>query len=166
MRRAPRAPRRPESVAGLYVALPYVVLDSGAWIGASDAARSLLIELARQHDGKNNGHLHLARDWLARRGRKSVHTVMRATEELIERRLIVRTYQGGWGRGASRYALTWHSVTDHRGLDLLPSDYRRGAYALTPADPTPRTSRPSPAPPKKKIHGDHGVHISLTTGCT
>lgn len=53
--------KRPaEAVTGRFSAMPHALLDSTAFMGASHRTRSLILELMRQHDGKNNGHLHLA----------------------------------------------------------------------------------------------------------
>jgi hypothetical protein len=87
----------------------------------------MLFELLRQHDGKNNGHLHLAESWLKRRGWKSSDVVQRAKRELLDRELIVMTRQGGLNIGATLYALTWLDISDLTGLDI--SAYHPGAYA-------------------------------------
>ena len=55
---------RPELISGGYSAIPWTVLDSISFMGASDKAKALLLALMRQHGGNNNGHLHLARKWL------------------------------------------------------------------------------------------------------
>jgi len=87
--------RKPvESVRGSYTPLVHAVLDSAALMGASYTARSLLLELMRQHTGSNNGHLHLAQGWLRKRGWNSGDTIQRAKVELLKRGLIVQTQQG------------------------------------------------------------------------
>jgi len=57
-----------EAPQGYYTAFPHDLLDSVAFMGASHTARSLLCELLRQHNARNNGHLHLASTWLKKRG--------------------------------------------------------------------------------------------------
>jgi len=52
-----RSRKKPERVEGGYVAMPWAVLDSEAYRGCSLAAKALLFEIARQHNGENNGHL-------------------------------------------------------------------------------------------------------------
>src|SRR5216684_2096811 len=112
-----RAKEQPERISGLYGAIPVVVLDATAFQGASYAAKALLLELLRQHNGSNNGHLHLARNWLRGRGWTSPDVVSRAVKQLIERGLITKTRQGGLSIGASRFALTWLQITNTVGLD-------------------------------------------------
>jgi hypothetical protein len=117
-----------ESVSGSYTPLVHVVLDSVALMGASHTARSLLLELMRQHTGSNNGHLHLAQGWLRKRGWKSGDTIQRAKVELLQRELIVQTRQGGLNAGPCLFALTWLPITNYIGLELRPSEYHKGAW--------------------------------------
>lgn len=123
--------KRPvESVTGSYTALPHLVLDSVAVMDAGHTARSLLLDLMRQHNGKNNGRLHLTTNWLRKRGWNSVDTIQNAKMELIERHLIVQTRQGGLNAGASWYALTWLPISNFVGLDMQPKDYHPGAWSF------------------------------------
>lgn len=117
-----------ESVNGSYTALPHVVLDSVAFMGAGHTARSMLFDLMRQHNGSNNGRLHLTTSWLRKRGWKSADTIQNAKAELIERGLIVQTRQGGLNAGASWYALTWLSISNFVGLDIQAKHYHPGAW--------------------------------------
>lgn len=136
--------RKPaESVSSSYTPLVHVVLDSIALMGASHTARSLLLELMRQHTGGNNGHLHLAQGWLRKRGWKSGDTIQRAKLELIERNLIVQTKQGGLNIGPCRFALTWLPITNFVGLELRPSEYHKGAWHFMDELPQPRKHKGS-----------------------
>ena len=112
--------------------MPWAVLDSAAWQSCSPPARALLLELARQHNGRNNGHLHLARAWLAGRGWRRPATVRKLREELIRNRLIVKTRDGGLNNGSHLFAVTWHGISDFTGLDMSPKDYQRGGHLLPP----------------------------------
>lgn len=58
----------PEAVNGSYAAVPHKLLDSAAFIGATDRAKSLLYALMRQHNGSNNGRLQLTSKWLSEHG--------------------------------------------------------------------------------------------------
>lgn len=121
--------RKPvESVSGSYTPLPHAVLDSVAFMGAGHTARSLLFDLMRQHNGGNNGRLHLAQGWLRKRGWKSGDTIQRAKVELINRGLIVQTKQGGLNIGPCFFALTWLPIANFVGLELRPSEYHKGAW--------------------------------------
>lgn len=168
-----------ESVQGRYTALPHALLDCTAFMSASHMARSLLYELMRQHDGKNNGHLHLSTKWLKSRGWKSTNSVQRAKVELLKCQLILKTREGGLNAGADKYALTWLGITNFVGLDIVQKNYQPGAYQLLgpfvqppakhlpgeppppPPPPAPPVIRTSPArvPPRKcqSTHGNSAV---------
>ncbi len=117
-----------ESVDGAYSAMPHAIIDSVSYQSLGYSARALLIELMRQHNGKNNGHLHLSQSWLRKRGWNSVCTIHRAKQELMSNHLIIQTRQGGRGIGASRFALSWLQVTNFLGLELCKKDYWPGAW--------------------------------------
>jgi len=150
-----------EGVSGRYSAIPHSVLDSVAFMGASHPARSLLFELLRQHDGKNNGHLHLATSWLSKRGWASADGIQKAKREALERGLIIKTREGGLNIGPDRYALTWLPISNFVGLHLTQKDYHPGEYlmlgsvATTKNDPTPTIKRNAPKRTVKRAnHSD------------
>jgi len=124
-----------EAPQGLYTPLPHVLLDSAAFMGASHTARSLLCELLRQHNARNNGHLHLASTWLKKRGWNSNDVQYRAKLELIERGLIIQTRQGGLNAGANLYAVTWLPISNFVGLDIKPKDYHPGKWRFMDSSP-------------------------------
>jgi hypothetical protein len=155
--------KRPETFSGSFSALPHAVMDSRAYTGATSTAKALLNELLRQVNGVNNGHLHLADKWMAKRGWPSKSTVDKYAVELIERDLVVQTKQGGMGIGASWFALTWLPVSNFVGLDIGPGSYRKGAWTLCALPPTPRRK-----PPKKKCDAqpDHRGGPDPTIGAS
>ena len=134
---------RPEAITGGYSAIPWTVLDSQSFIGATDKAKSLLFALMRQHNGSNNGHLHLAKAWLSAHGWTCDDNNRKACHELMERGLIIHTKQGGLNMGANLYALTWHEITNYIGLDVSSKTYHRGAYQLCNLPPTQRRKPPA-----------------------
>lgn len=134
--------KRPESVSGGYSAIPWVVLDSDSFKGATDKAKSLLFALMRQHNGQNNGHMHLAKTWLRKQGWTCDESNRKAKKELIERGLIIHTKQGGLNMGPDLYALTWLEISNYLGLDISSRGYRRGAYLLCELPPTARRKPP------------------------
>lgn len=129
-----------EQVAGRYSAVPHAVLDSAAFLGATHPARSLLLELMRQHTGRNNGHFQLASGWLRRRGWKSADVVQRAKVELIARQLAIKTRLGGLNAGPDLWALTWLPISDYSGLsEVNAKTYHPGAWHfLDKAIPLPK----------------------------
>lgn len=139
---AKKSARAPERSEGRYSHIPHVVQDSPAFIGASHKAKALLFEVMRQHNGKNNGHLHLTMSWLKKRGWRSADQVSEATEELLDRQLIVQTRQGGLNWGPNLFALSWHHITNYVGLDIQSKDYRPGRWVLCSLPPTQKRKPP------------------------
>lgn len=131
----------PERVDSNFIAIPFKVLDSEAYRGAAYAARSLLIELARQLNGRNNGHLQLSARWLKGRGWNSDDVVQRAKNQLVERGLIALTRQGGLCMGANLYAVTWLQISNYIGLDITQRTYHQGAWSLLDRPPVLMPSR-------------------------
>lgn len=138
-----KRPRAPERIEGQYSGIPWNVMDSFAFSGATNKAKAMLFELMRQHNGRNNGHLHATISWLVTRGWTSKSSAADAVAELEQRGLIVKTRQGGRNAGPSYYALTWHIITNFVGLDIDAKQYRRGAWAECDLFPSDR--RPPPA---------------------
>lgn len=116
-------------VAGGFVALPWSVLDSQAYIRLSHPAKSLLLELARQYVRDNNGKLLASLKRLRQRGWTSADVLTRAKRELIEAGLVFETCKGHRPNRASWYALTWFSLDLHDGFDPgAARAFERGAY--------------------------------------
>ncbi len=140
-----RQKRPVEAIAGLYSTIPHAVLDSTAFKGSGHPAKALLLELMRQHTGKNNGHLQLSTCWLIKeRGWKSRGVIQRARDELINRKLVILTRQGGINAGASQYAVTWLAITNFVNLDIHKKDYHQGAWSLMDKLQVVKTQKPYP----------------------
>lgn len=124
-----------EQVSGRFAAIPHAVMDSTAYMGSSYAARALLLELVRQHTGRNNGHFQLATGWLRRRGWNSTDMVQRAKMELVTRQLAIKTRLGGLNSGPDFWAVTWLPISDFAGLtELSAKTYHPGSWHfLNPA---------------------------------
>ena len=56
--------KAPERYSGGYSLVPHDVLDSPAYNSCSPRAKALLIDVARQHNGRNNGHMQLTQTWM------------------------------------------------------------------------------------------------------
>ena len=108
--------KAPERYSGGYSLIPHDVLDSPAYTSCSPRAKALLIDVARQHNGRNNGHMQLTQTWLARRGWKSVDQINKGWRELVQHNLIYQTKQGGLNNGPNFFALTWYPVSNKHGL--------------------------------------------------
>lgn len=119
-----------------YMALPYVVIDSPVYRNLSHPARSLLIDIARQYTGTNNGKLVACAKYLRPLGWKSNDTVTRALVELKEAELLIETRLGMRPNRAAWFALGWYALDPIDGMDLEARHFRRGRYRI--AVPTPR----------------------------
>lgn len=128
----------PEQIDGQYLAIPRKVKRSDAYKACSNLAKALLIELIDQHNGENNGRLHLTYSYLLTQGFASKDQISKGREELLAKKLIVLTKQGGLPMGSrgnmptyggpSWFALTWFPISNFIGLDICSSQFKRGAW--------------------------------------
>jgi hypothetical protein len=114
-------------VPGLFVALPHVVLESSAYRSLDFAARALLVDIAKQHKGRNNGSLVACSKYLAPMGWSSKQTVQRSIKALVAVKLLHLTRQGGIN-SASWYAVTWHDLDVLSGQDESAKSFQRSAF--------------------------------------
>jgi hypothetical protein len=116
---------------GQFVAIPHIVLQSPSYRGLNHAARSLLLDIAMQHNRRNNGALVACEKYLAPLGWASSQTITRALRELLDAKLLILTRQGSRPNRAAWYALGWQALDMSAGLDIDPRDYRTGQYKLS-----------------------------------
>lgn len=147
--------------AGGFIALPWSVMDSPAYSHLSMHARGLLLELARQFSGDNNGRLLLSRAYMEKRGWKSADMLTKAKRELLAGGFIHETVKGQRPNRASWYAVTWQRLDRIPGYDpgALES-FERGAYRFNVAKnaslcPSHGTESPPIAPP----HGTGALSV-------
>lgn len=111
-----KAKRR--QTTGQFLLLPHQVLKHSDFISLSPRATRLLIDLGLQFNGHNNGDLCAAMSLMKKRGWTSNDQLNKAKKELIEKKLILLTRQGGKKR-ANLYAITWQPIDDCKGkLDV------------------------------------------------
>lgn len=96
----------------------------------------MLIDIARQYTGSNNGRLVACTKYLKPMGWKSNDTVSRALVELKEASLLIETRMGMRPNRATWFALGWYALDDGKGMDIDPKTYRTGQYKLAPLIPT------------------------------
>ena len=141
---------------GRFVAIPHVVMDSEAWRACSHVAIALLLELARQYNGRNNGDLCAVLSLLKERGWTSSETIHTALKELRHYGLIVLTRQGGLlmrtggRRTPSLYAIAWQPIDPCEGkLDCAPTSTPPGTWRQ-PVTPFQRPQKKrAPASPSE-----------------
>ena len=96
-----------------FARLPVRVLEHAAVSTLSHAAFRVLVLLAAQYNGHNNGALGITGERAALAGIGSRHTLYNALKELQKRRLIIRTHPAS--RVPARptmWAITWLGVDD------------------------------------------------------
>ncbi len=108
--------------------VPYTLLRHPNFTRLSAYGHKLLMDLARQYTGFNNGYLCTSWALMSEAGWNSENTVRTAMRELEHYRLIERTRQGGKHK-ANLHGFTW------RRIDAKPDD---------PLDVSP-TAKPSDA---------------------
>ena len=107
--------------AGRYAGIPHAVMLHQDFIALPPNAIRLLLEMARQYNGHNNGDLSAAWTLMQHRGFKSEPTLNKALHELLAGNFIVRTREGRFlnpGRLCALYALTWQAVDECPGKNL------------------------------------------------
>ena len=111
-----------QGVKGRFVLLPHAVLDSLAYRTLMPRAVKLLIDIAYQYNGHNNGDLTAAWGFMRNRGWSSRDTLARAISDLIGAGLVIRTRDGMFQNPHSKcalYAITWQSIDECAGKDLV-----------------------------------------------
>lgn len=148
---------------GGFVALPWSVLDSSAYKGLGLPAKALLLEIARQLTGNNNGCMRASGAYLKPRGWSSNDVITRALKELINAGLIHQTVMGHRPNKASWYAVTWQRLDRNPKFDYGAFEtFQRGVYrAKDPLIVAPLT--PSHGAGKPLIAPSHGAAGSPST---
>ena len=101
-----------------FLLLPHFVLNHPDFFNLSPRAVKLLIDIATQYRGYNNGDLCVANSIMEKRGWKSKSSLHKAIQELREKDFIILTRQGG-RKIASLYAITWQPIDECEGkLDI------------------------------------------------
>lgn len=114
-----------------FVALPYSVLSAPAFVALSPYAVKLLIDMAAQYRGNNNGDLSMAWKLMRLRGWRSEATLHKAKRELLEAGLIYETRKGQRPNLCSLFALTWFLLDECDKFDPgAKAGFTRGEYRM------------------------------------
>ena len=141
---------------GAFITIPRSVLESAAYQSLSANARSLLLEVALQCHGDDNGRLLLSRAFLAGRGFSSSDMIFRGKAELLAASLIFETVKGHRPNKASWFAITWRNLNKSPNYDHgAEAAFERGSYRRTPQRKNAALSPP---------HGPKGVLIGPPHG--
>lgn len=112
---------------GKFLALPDVMLLSPAYRSLNQVGRALLVDIAMQFNGKNNGRLVATWPYLNPLGWNSKSQIKNYLDVLLERGLLIETRKGGRNWPAW-YATTWQKLDVLEGIDIAPRSFPRGAY--------------------------------------
>lgn len=133
--------------SGSFLSVPHAVMDSSAWRQCNGTAIKLLLDIARQFNGRNNGDLCAAASVLPG---LAPETRTRALRELRHYGLLLLTRQGGLF-GPSLYALTWKPIHEcggklETGATVKPPGTWKGdKAAFRPPDRKTPVRIPNPA---------------------
>lgn len=97
-----------------YLHIPHDVLCSDAYYSLDGWACRLLVDIAGQFRGKNNGDLCAAWSVMKSKGWRSPATLNKSLKALVDSGLIQQTRQGGRNK-CSLYAVTWRPIDDCKG---------------------------------------------------
>lgn len=147
-----------------FVALPYSVLNSPLFIALSPHAVKLLIDVAAQYRGDNNGDLAVAWKLMQPRGWRSETTLHKVKRELIEAGFLYETRKGQRPNLCSLFALTFFVLDDCDKFDLgAKAGFTRGAYRFkAPLAPVPTISASVTPPRPNGIQPGQSVTLSGT----
>ena len=116
-----RAKAKGRSDSGSYFQLPHKLLKCEDFTSLSGSALKVLLHLASQFNGKNNGDLSATLTDVRAKGVRSSSTLAAAIVELQQRNLIICTRTGRFMRPGGRcalYGLMWLEIHDCPGKDL------------------------------------------------
>ena len=110
-----------------FIQISDLVLASEAYKDLGFSARSMLIEMVKYYNGRNNGYIFISKQVLKSRG-FSKNTATKALKELTSHGLIYMTKKGGnLNGGCSWYAITWLQINRMEGQNL--ENFVANAYA-------------------------------------
>lgn len=108
---------------GGFIRLPHSVIRSHTYASLSAYGVKLLVDLANQYNGKNNGDLSLAYSVMKMKGWHSPSTLNKSIKELLAKGLIEVSRKGG-RNSCSLYALTFHAVDECEGKHDIRATHR------------------------------------------
>jgi hypothetical protein len=115
-----------------FLSLDRDMLNSAEWISLPPRAVKLLIDLASQYNGSNNGDLSASWRLMKARGWSSPCTLAAALRDLIGGNWLELTRQGGLHAGPHLYALTFRKIDEcKRKLEVQPTIVPSHAWRKT-----------------------------------
>lgn len=116
--------------SGSFLSLPHKLIESNEFNNLKPSTIKLIINLAAQFRGKNNGDLTTAWAVMEKYGWRSKDTLYRAIREAEGTGFILRTRQGGLNK-CNLFAITWQSIDECGGkLDVNSTRVASNAWKL------------------------------------
>lgn len=115
---------------GRFILIPIAVMESPAYRALGFSARALLLDIASQYKGDNNGKLLCGWKFMAEeRGWRSNRTLIDAKRELLASGvLVIETRMGAFPSTSAWYGCTWWPLDWCEGMEVEVRDFPRGAY--------------------------------------
>jgi len=104
-----------------FAGIPHTVMNHIDYIDLNGNAIKLLLEAARQYNGRNNGKLCFPWSQMSKRGWRSQETLQTAKNKLLANNLLIISKYGGFinGKGVPQYyAITWQVIDEIIGFDM------------------------------------------------
>ncbi|MAO13721.1 hypothetical protein [Marinobacter sp.] len=115
-----------------FLHIPHDVLNSDAYASLPPSAVKLLVDIASQFNGYNNGDLCATLSVLRAKGWTSSGGLNKQLKALLNAGLIEQTRQGGRNK-CSLYAVTWRAIDECKGkLDVNPTKAPSSLYRQMP----------------------------------
>ncbi len=130
------------------------MLDHPNFFTLSTRAVKLLIDIASQYRGTNNGDLCATYSVLRKRGWTSNDQIQKGLNELLDRGWLIKTRQGRRPRVASLFAITWEPIDDCGGKLEVPA-----------TKTAPNDWRQDPPSQLDESKSDGRVAVQVTPGC-
>jgi len=150
-----------------FVGIPYLVLKSSSFINLRPRAVKLMLDVALQYNGRNNGDFTVAWGFMETRGWSSKDTLSNAIRDLVDADLILKTRTGRFMNPGARcdlYAITWQPIDECPGKDLEvgPTSTPPRKFSLEPCKhPSPKTGPGSNHKSgRKRLRDDRGRYVS------
>lgn len=112
------APKKNRRSKPRFTSIPHRVMESPNYAFLDGWDVKLLLELAKQYNGYNNGDLSAPFSIMKNIGWRSSGTLNKATQNLIHYGFIQKARQGGKNK-CNLFALTWEPINECKGkLDI------------------------------------------------
>lgn len=120
--------KKKTNIVGGFVAFPHSMINHPNFWSLSGHASKLLMNIAAQYKGNNNGDLQAGWAYMKIRGWKSQDTLDKAKKELIAKGFIAETRKGSFPKTCSLYGITWQPFNNNSKFDIRSDGFPAGAW--------------------------------------